>query len=110
MDGQAHRLCNSKWVPLGGGAKLDSVGVGVDGYVLGVDLDGDLFGCQLQSTVAIPRRVSSRDCNAKLYIVLTRGLMRQERDLYYHGHDDLLYRSSCSLAYRNIIQCACYIG
>ncbi|KAF8925335.1 hypothetical protein BGZ58_000904 [Dissophora ornata] len=67
VNGQAYRLCNSKWTPLGGGAKLDSVGVGVDGYVLGVDLDGDLFGCQLQlqlqrqNTVAIPRRMSSRD-------------------------------------------------
>ncbi|KAF9906527.1 hypothetical protein EC991_000534 [Linnemannia zychae] len=49
-DGRVYRYSHSVWTPLGGGAKLDNVGVGIDGYVLGVDRDGDLFGCQLEST------------------------------------------------------------
>ncbi|KAF9120429.1 hypothetical protein BGW39_011387 [Mortierella sp. 14UC] len=48
-DGRVYRYSHSVWTPLGGGAKLDNVGVGIDGYVLGVDRDGDLFGCQLES-------------------------------------------------------------
>ncbi|KAG0265537.1 hypothetical protein BG011_004565 [Mortierella polycephala] len=58
--GHVYRFSNSTWIPLGGGAKIDALGVGADGYVLGVDRDGDLFGCQLYSTVVIPRRKSSR--------------------------------------------------
>ncbi|KAG0046368.1 hypothetical protein BGZ83_008454 [Gryganskiella cystojenkinii] len=63
-DGHAYRFRTHDWICLGGGAKIESLGVGVDGYVLGVDRDGDLFGCQLESLnvprPAIPRRVSSR--------------------------------------------------
>ncbi|KAF9146692.1 hypothetical protein BGX30_010754 [Mortierella sp. GBA39] len=63
-DGRVYRYSRSVWTPLGGGAKLDNVGVGIDGYVLGVDRDGDLFGCQLESTaIVIPPldRPSSRE-------------------------------------------------
>ncbi|KAG0198092.1 hypothetical protein BGX28_008424 [Mortierella sp. GBA30] len=60
FDGHVYRFSNSTWVSLGGGAKLDNVDVGADGYILGVDRDGDLVGCQLKSTIVIPRRISSR--------------------------------------------------
>lgn len=53
-DGHCYRFCNNRWVGMGGGAKLDNVGVGADGYVIGVDRDGDLFGYQLES-IAVPR-------------------------------------------------------
>ncbi|KAF9155429.1 hypothetical protein BG015_009897 [Linnemannia schmuckeri] len=52
-DGRVYRYSRSVWIPLGGGAKLDNVDVGIDGYVLGVDRDGDLFGCQLESTASV---------------------------------------------------------
>ncbi|KAF9576954.1 hypothetical protein EC968_000079 [Mortierella alpina] len=60
LDGHVYRFTHGTWVSLGGGAKISNVGIGADGYVLGVDRDGDLFGCQLQDTVTIPRRVSSK--------------------------------------------------
>lgn len=63
-DGRVYRYSRSVWTPLGGGAKLDNVGVGIDGYVLGVDRDGDLFGCQLESTaIVVPSldRTSSQE-------------------------------------------------
>lgn len=66
-DGRVYRFTHGAWVSLGGGAKISNVGVGADGYVLGVDRDGDLFGCQLENTVAIPRRVSSRGVQLNLY-------------------------------------------
>ena len=54
-DGRVYRYSRGVWTSLGGGAKLNNVGVGIDGYVLGVDRDGDLFGCQLESTaIAVP--------------------------------------------------------
>lgn len=60
-DGHAYRFRHHSWICLGGGAKIESLGVGTDGYVLSVDSDGDLFGFQLESTrPSIPRRVSSR--------------------------------------------------
>lgn len=70
-DGRVYRYSRSVWTPLGGGAKLDNVGVGIDGYVLGVDRDGDLLGCQLESTgITIPpvlpmERPSSREWTHK---------------------------------------------
>ncbi|KAG0301888.1 hypothetical protein BGZ97_002575, partial [Linnemannia gamsii] len=69
-DGRVYRYSHSVWTPLGGGAKLENVGVGIDGYVLGVDRDGDLFGCQLESTaIVIPPipqdRPSSREWTHK---------------------------------------------
>ncbi|KAF9928585.1 hypothetical protein BGZ67_006879 [Mortierella alpina] len=67
LDGHVYRFTHGAWVSLGGGAKISSVGIGTDGYVLGVDRDGDLFGCQLQDTVTIPRRVSSRDIQLNQY-------------------------------------------
>ncbi|KAI7817244.1 hypothetical protein BC939DRAFT_466534 [Gamsiella multidivaricata] len=60
LNGHAYSFCNDKWICMGGGAMLNSIDVGTDGYVLGVDRDGDLFGCQLQSTVVTPRMVSSQ--------------------------------------------------
>ncbi|KAF9551532.1 hypothetical protein EC957_008201 [Mortierella hygrophila] len=63
-DGRVYRYSRGVWTSLGGGAKLNNVGVGIDGYVLGVDRDGDLFGCQLESTaIVIPPldRPSSRE-------------------------------------------------
>ncbi|GJJ73113.1 hypothetical protein EMPS_05471 [Entomortierella parvispora] len=61
QDGHAYRFRHHSWICLGGGAKIETLGVGADGYVLSVDSDGDLFGCQLESTLPIiPRRVSSR--------------------------------------------------
>lgn len=42
---------------MGGGAKLNNVGVGADGYVIGVDRDGDLFGCQLEKLLVPTRTV-----------------------------------------------------
>ncbi|KAF9344805.1 hypothetical protein BGX26_003899, partial [Mortierella sp. AD094] len=63
-DGQVYRRCNSNWIPIGGQVKLSSIDVGIDGYVMGVDREGDLYACQLQNTIAVPRRVSSR--NAQL--------------------------------------------
>ncbi|KAF9092292.1 hypothetical protein BGX23_004430 [Mortierella sp. AD031] len=68
-DGRVYRYSHSDWVPLGGGAKLDNVGVGIDGYVLGVDRDGDLFGCQLESTtpvVPLLERTWTRDWPQKV--------------------------------------------
>ncbi|KAF9967542.1 hypothetical protein BGZ70_009155 [Mortierella alpina] len=67
LDGHVYRFTHGAWVSLGGGAKMNNVGIGSDGYVLGVDRDGDLFGCQLQDTVTIPRRVSSRNIQLNQY-------------------------------------------
>ncbi|KAG9323405.1 hypothetical protein KVV02_002565 [Mortierella alpina] len=67
LDGHVYRFTHGAWVSLGGGAKISSVGIGADGYVLGVDRDGDLTGCQLQDTVTIPRRVSSRGIQLSQY-------------------------------------------
>ncbi|KAF9358552.1 hypothetical protein BGX34_008882 [Mortierella sp. NVP85] len=60
LDGQAYRFRNSKWIPMSGSVRLDSVGVGVDGYVLGVGRNGDLFSCQLQSTLFISQSIPDR--------------------------------------------------
>jgi len=60
LDGQAYRFRNSKWIPMSGSVRLDSVSVGVDGYVLGVGRNGDLFSCQLQSTLFIPQSIPDR--------------------------------------------------
>ncbi|KAF9115812.1 hypothetical protein BGX27_006243 [Mortierella sp. AM989] len=60
-EGQVYRRCNGNWIPIGGSIKLNSIDVGVDGYVMGVDRDGDLYACQLQTTIAIPRRNKDDD-------------------------------------------------
>lgn len=67
MDGQSYRFSNSRWVAMGGGAKLDNVGVGADGYVIGVDRDGDLFGFQLQSLVVVPQVPKAISTDSKGY-------------------------------------------
>ncbi|KFH66200.1 hypothetical protein MVEG_08300 [Podila verticillata NRRL 6337] len=67
MDGQSYRFCNSRWVAMGGGAKLDNVGVGADGYVVGVDRDGDLFGFQLESLVVVPKVPKAISTDGKGY-------------------------------------------
>ncbi|KAF9922337.1 hypothetical protein FBU30_007578 [Linnemannia zychae] len=53
-DGRVYQYSRGVWISLGGGAKMDNIGVGTDGYVLGVDRDGDLFGCQLESARPAP--------------------------------------------------------
>ncbi|KAF8985303.1 hypothetical protein BGZ46_005047 [Entomortierella lignicola] len=60
-DGQVYRRCNGNWIPIGGQVKLCNIDVGVDGYVIGIDRDGDLYACQLQNTVAVPRRDPSQN-------------------------------------------------
>ncbi|KAG0341911.1 hypothetical protein BG005_002839 [Podila minutissima] len=56
-DGRSYRFSNGRWTSMGGGAKLNNVGVGADGYVIGVDRDGDLFGCQLEKLLVPTRTV-----------------------------------------------------
>ncbi|KAG0082789.1 hypothetical protein BGZ92_011392 [Podila epicladia] len=56
-DGRSYRFSNGRWTSMGGGAKLDNVGVGEDGYVIGVDRDGDLFGFQLEKLLVPTRTV-----------------------------------------------------
>ncbi|KAG0321468.1 hypothetical protein BG000_003199 [Podila horticola] len=56
-DGRCYRFSNGHWTTMGGGAKIDNVGVGADGYVIGVDRDGDLFGFQLERLVVPARTV-----------------------------------------------------
>ncbi|KAF9407188.1 hypothetical protein BGZ94_002801, partial [Podila epigama] len=61
-DGHCYRFSNNRWTALGGGAKLDNIGVGADGYVVGVDRDGDLFGCQLESNnIILPKKIPNHD-------------------------------------------------
>ncbi|KAI1317650.1 hypothetical protein EDD11_008078 [Mortierella claussenii] len=80
LSGHVYRFCNNHWVPMGCGTQLSSVGVGVDGYVLGVDRDGDLFGCQLESALVIPRRVSSRSDNSDS-LAVSKHWMRQQHTM-----------------------------
>ncbi|KAF9435600.1 hypothetical protein BGZ76_005910 [Entomortierella beljakovae] len=59
-EGKVFRRCNGNWIPISGQTKLNHIDVGVDGYVMGIDIEGNLHACQLQNSVAIPRRMSSR--------------------------------------------------
>ncbi|KAF9998159.1 hypothetical protein BGZ79_008161 [Entomortierella chlamydospora] len=60
-EGQVFRRCNGNWIPIGGKIKFSCIDVGIDGYVMGVDRVGDLYACQLQNTMGVPRRVPSRN-------------------------------------------------
>ncbi|KAF9381618.1 hypothetical protein BGX21_002055 [Mortierella sp. AD011] len=60
-EGQVFKRCNGNWIPIGGKIKFSCIDVGIDGYVMGVDREGDLYACQLQNTVGVPRRVPSRN-------------------------------------------------
>lgn len=60
LDGQVYRFRNSKWIPIGGDLRLDRVSVGVDGFVLGINRNSDLFSCQLESSLIIPQGITSR--------------------------------------------------
>ncbi|KAF9581338.1 hypothetical protein BGW38_001688 [Lunasporangiospora selenospora] len=61
QDGLVYRFTNGRWVALGGGATMTIVDVGTDGYVMGVDCDGDLLGCQLENSILIPGRPNGKD-------------------------------------------------
>ncbi|KAF9914223.1 hypothetical protein BX616_008716, partial [Lobosporangium transversale] len=87
-DGQVYRFCNNAWISMGGGAKFESVGVGVDGYVIGVDQDGDLFGCQLQSTIMVPGLASSSEAREAVRIEVSSGVSVEAQQQMWQKQDD----------------------